>query len=357
MEKTVSNVTEEFKDRLATYALDSPDRVRSLDATLTPAPEVSIQQASPTRGRPRSSDLEEEMSEDEDEVEQRPLQSIRRTKRTITTIITPSQLEDIIGPSKRGRSSDPVIPVQTSLREHFLRKADRSEVRGQGDNDTFGVLSQDQVTNLLTNVATDEIAQDDDDEEVMAEDVSGEDEVMVEDEGDHEPSHSEEQMEDVPDVLQESVILLPQDTPVETPSKSERNLFKSRQRNAVHNIKTTNTITLDAIRSQHQSLQRTLTPSNHRGTIASKEYAIPNEKAEERLSLTVSKEDFARMRIVGQFNLGFIIAVRERHVDTNNDIEDVFIIDQHASDEKYNFERLQAETVMQVQTLARYLPL
>ena len=58
------------------------------------------------------------------------------------------------------------------------------------------------------------------------------------------------------------------------------------------------------------------------------------------------------MRIVGQFNLGFIIAVREREED---EIEDVFIIDQHASDEKFNFERLQAETVMQVQALARYL--
>lgn len=57
------------------------------------------------------------------------------------------------------------------------------------------------------------------------------------------------------------------------------------------------------------------------------------------------------MRIIGQFNLGFIIAVRERE---DQDVEDVFIIDQHASDEKYNFERLQAETVMQVQTLARY---
>ena len=63
----------------------------------------------------------------------------------------------------------------------------------------------------------------------------------------------------------------------------------------------------------------------------------------------MSKEDFSRMRIVGQFNLGFIIAVRERE----DEIEDVFIIDQHASDEKYNFERLQAETVMQVQALAR----
>lgn len=60
------------------------------------------------------------------------------------------------------------------------------------------------------------------------------------------------------------------------------------------------------------------------------------------------------MRIVGQFNLGFIIAVRERRGEGDGeDVEDVFIIDQHASDEKHNFERLQAEIVMQVQTLAR----
>ena len=72
------------------------------------------------------------------------------------------------------------------------------------------------------------------------------------------------------------------------------------------------------------------------------------ETAEERLSLTVSKADFARMRIIGQFNLGFIIAVRP---GVNND--ELFIIDQHASDEKFNFERLQAETVVQNQRLVR----
>ena len=66
---------------------------------------------------------------------------------------------------------------------------------------------------------------------------------------------------------------------------------------------------------------------------------------EERLSLTVSKADFGTMHIVGQFNLGFVLATR------NN--SDLFIIDQHASDEKYNFERLQATTVVQNQRLVR----
>jgi DNA mismatch repair protein PMS2 len=148
-----------------------------------------------------------------------------------------------------------------------------------------------------------------------------------------------------------------EDSPVvvETPKtpKSERSLFKSQQKNSVHNLHTTANLTLDNIRSQHTSLRQTRSPSSRRGLVPGKDYAVSNEKAEERLSLTVSKEDFARMRIVGQFNLGFIIAVRERQTDNDQPIEDVFIIDQHASDEKYNFERLQAETIMQVQTLAR----
>lgn len=68
---------------------------------------------------------------------------------------------------------------------------------------------------------------------------------------------------------------------------------------------------------------------------------------EERLSLTVTKEDFAHMHIVGQFNLGFILALRP----SSSSPAELFIIDQHASDEKYNFERLQSSTVVQNQRL------
>lgn len=73
---------------------------------------------------------------------------------------------------------------------------------------------------------------------------------------------------------------------------------------------------------------------------------------EERLSLTISKSDFAKMHIAGQFNLGFIIALRYRDgSDASRQKDELFIIDQHASDEKYNFERLQAETVVGNQRL------
>ena len=76
------------------------------------------------------------------------------------------------------------------------------------------------------------------------------------------------------------------------------------------------------------------------------------DSAEERLALTVSKEDFARMRIIGQFNLGFIIAARPaQSLSSRPPLAELFIIDQHASDEKYNFERLQASTIVQNQRL------
>ncbi|KAJ0160606.1 DNA mismatch repair protein PMS1, partial [Colletotrichum tanaceti] len=82
--------------------------------------------------------------------------------------------------------------------------------------------------------------------------------------------------------------------------------------------------------------------------------SIDAEDPEEVLSLIISKSDFAKMTVVGQFNLGFIIAVRHAPRDGDGGIsgdDELFIIDQHASDEKYNFERLQSTTVVQSQRL------
>lgn len=74
------------------------------------------------------------------------------------------------------------------------------------------------------------------------------------------------------------------------------------------------------------------------------------------LNLTVNKKEFAQMRIVGQFNLGFIIVTRKNIQDINVDVNsnnenDLFIVDQHASDEKFNFEKLTKETKIQTQLL------
>ncbi|KIV81141.1 hypothetical protein PV11_08583 [Exophiala sideris] len=81
------------------------------------------------------------------------------------------------------------------------------------------------------------------------------------------------------------------------------------------------------------------------------------EDPETQLSLTVSKADFAKMSIVGQFNLGFILSVRPAGTEgdgaTRSKKDELFIIDQHASDEKYNFERLQTETIVGNQRLVQ----
>ena len=52
------------------------------------------------------------------------------------------------------------------------------------------------------------------------------------------------------------------------------------------------------------------------------------------------------MEIIGQFNRGFIITKLG---------SDLFILDQHASDEKYNFEQLQATTKINQQKLLKYV--
>lgn len=67
-----------------------------------------------------------------------------------------------------------------------------------------------------------------------------------------------------------------------------------------------------------------------------------NSAAEDELKKEISKEMFAKMEILGQFNLGFIIARLN---------QDLFIIDQHATDEKYNFETLQQTCTLRNQRL------
>lgn len=74
-----------------------------------------------------------------------------------------------------------------------------------------------------------------------------------------------------------------------------------------------------------------------------------DQKAVSALSRVIDKQDFDDMNVVGQFNLGFII-VRRRE---GSQMDDLFIVDQHAADEKYNFEILQETTKIESQKLFR----
>ncbi|KAF8881692.1 MutL C terminal dimerization domain-containing protein [Gymnopilus junonius] len=91
--------------------------------------------------------------------------------------------------------------------------------------------------------------------------------------------------------------------------------------------------------------------------------------AVDALARVIEKKDFAEMDVVGQFNLGFIVVRRRQShsvvvgggddnldsgpgsVEADAALDDLFIVDQHAADEKYNFETLQATTKIQSQKL------
>jgi DNA mismatch repair enzyme (predicted ATPase) len=135
------------------------------------------------------------------------------------------------------------------------------------------------------------------------------------------------------------------------PQENSANRAKKMNKGAAHRDATTQLVgTLDGSISHVQSQLITLQKTMQVGSKKTQDEAtdLGEKTAEDKLSLTVSKNDFAQMRVIGQFNLGFIIAVRP-----GEDHDELFIIDQHASDEKFNFERLQAETVVQNQRLVR----
>ncbi|KAL3827833.1 hypothetical protein ACJIZ3_016635 [Penstemon smallii] len=68
--------------------------------------------------------------------------------------------------------------------------------------------------------------------------------------------------------------------------------------------------------------------------------------ATNELERLFKKDDFKKMKVIGQFNLGFIIG----KID-----QDLFIVDQHAADEKFNYERLSQSTIFNQQPLLRPL--
>jgi DNA mismatch repair protein PMS2 len=140
--------------------------------------------------------------------------------------------------------------------------------------------------------------------------------------------------------------------PTGTNLKRANKLFKvSQNKYQTINVRRIIQTDVDSIAQHLRSLQSLIDAS----TVDNKKPELPTstqlnkEDPEERLSLTVTKQNFHDMRIIGQFNLGFIIAVRPPTITSPT--SDLFIIDQHASDEKYNFERLSATTTLVSQRL------
>ncbi|PWN33339.1 uncharacterized protein FA14DRAFT_168144 [Meira miltonrushii] len=95
------------------------------------------------------------------------------------------------------------------------------------------------------------------------------------------------------------------------------------------------------------SIQRRSAISSRRQLDAAIEQSDP-ATVDSILSRFIEKTDFVKMEVLGQFNLGFIIARRKKR---DGQEDDLMIIDQHAADEKYNFERLTNTTKLQTQRL------
>lgn len=120
-------------------------------------------------------------------------------------------------------------------------------------------------------------------------------------------------------------------------------------------------VSLDRIMSSWRRLQQRVADGFAATQQTTSEYAqdtetgieTDDEKAAEVLSRVIDKTDFAEMEIVGQFNLGFI--ARRQKADGQQRLEDLFIVDQHAADEEYNFETLQQTTRLETQKLFRYV--
>ncbi|TNV73660.1 hypothetical protein FGO68_gene4053 [Halteria grandinella] len=64
---------------------------------------------------------------------------------------------------------------------------------------------------------------------------------------------------------------------------------------------------------------------------------------EKALMKMFQKEEFKQLQVAGQFNKGFIMATLNEN--------DLFILDQHACDEKFNFENFSRTTVIETQDL------
>ncbi|EEB07106.2 MutL family mismatch-repair protein Pms1 [Schizosaccharomyces japonicus yFS275] len=107
---------------------------------------------------------------------------------------------------------------------------------------------------------------------------------------------------------------------------------------------TSKTVNLSELKDRFQTLKKynSFTSAGSGKATLDTIHDITDTHAEEHLDLSIHKSDFLCMRIIGQFNCGFIIV---RHA------QNLFIIDQHASDEKYNYEKLKRNCVLSAQDL------
>jgi len=118
---------------------------------------------------------------------------------------------------------------------------------------------------------------------------------------------------------------------IESPRK-KRKLIESEENSSVPEFRSDFDLSFSNFEQEFQALCK--------DSVTVKDIEKKEKQAEVRKKLY--KDDFNKMRILGQFNLGFIVC---QHND------DLYIVDQHASNEKFRFENLQSSTKLQSQKL------
>lgn len=117
-------------------------------------------------------------------------------------------------------------------------------------------------------------------------------------------------------------------------------------RNKTLNSTSTMVISLENIRNSYKHKKSSEAKRGEGMGISTSDLSTSQQTAESLLNLYIHKQDFNSMKVIGQFNLGFLIVAKDR-----GNVKDLFIVDQHASDEKFNFERLQREAKFKQQPL------
>lgn len=136
--------------------------------------------------------------------------------------------------------------------------------------------------------------------------------------------------------------------------KAENGIHRRRiakAKHTTHNLKVKCNISMQDIEKRiaaNRVVSRDKESQRNKMTVKALDICDDVEKIVSKLDLTVHKQDFTAMEVVGQFNLGFIL-VRRTSKDTG--ATELFVVDQHASDEKFNFERFQRDTVLNHQKL------
>lgn len=274
---------------------------------------------------------------------------------TSTTLIN----LDSLPPVEKPKLSDPVeITVASQGEKEYVqlnhapsrRKSSRTPVAAapvQKNLEDFGKILK-YVSGDKETIVNDEASESEQEEisvneEVPHDEVAGPEDVSVDQVADASESESEEEFDDKPSISNTA--------PSQLSQRSQVNY-----RHRTHNLNLPVKVSCKKIKKGAQAISQRLATERDSGANKPKHLSditvsnIADDEAlvEGLLNLSIHKDDFFKMELVGQFNLGFILVTK---LNESTGQKDLFIVDQHASDEIYNFERLQKETVIQNQPL------